>query len=510
MLTGVELPFRFDVEALRADLAAVPGSAWSPHYNERDYGGIWRGAALRSASGSAGRLNAVGSSFGDTPLLDLCPYFREVLNRFECRLKSARLLSLAPGSFIREHTDHALDFEDGEVRIHVPVQTNADVEFYVSGERLLLAEGGAYYVNVNLPHRVSNRGAADRVHLVIDAEVNDWVRELFGRSSSIARGAPRSRGVEQFRDAAMADAALRGMLESIADPRQFEAEAVTLGRARGFDFHEGDVHAALQASAAAGSPGGLPFELRLRDGRPFLTWMDAPDRRLPEPFFEDSVRSRLRGPWTRFSRRSAPLDVSAAPRRLKGLIFHVSRCGSTLVSQMLKAAGYRVIAEAPMVDDALRTRPAWLPALSAALEADFLKLDAWHIHRMDEFRAVFPGTPWIFLHRETSEVVASHRRRPGMHALPGAMDPEALRMTFEDVTSLGQDAWIERVIGKIRASSERHRADPAGLFVDYRELPDAAWAAVARHFRLELSAAQLERMRDASRHDAKTPGALFV
>jgi hypothetical protein len=33
------------------------------------------------------------------------------------------------------------------------------------------------YLNVNLPHRVAHRGAADRIHLVIDCVVNDWLRE---------------------------------------------------------------------------------------------------------------------------------------------------------------------------------------------------------------------------------------------------------------------------------------------------------------------------------------------
>jgi len=34
-------------------------------------------------------------------------------------------------------------------------------------------------MNFNLLHRVSNNGDADRIHLVIDAGVNDWVKEYF-------------------------------------------------------------------------------------------------------------------------------------------------------------------------------------------------------------------------------------------------------------------------------------------------------------------------------------------
>jgi hypothetical protein len=206
MTAGLRFPFAFDPARLKNDLARVAAEEWTAHYNQGDYGGEWRGAALRAPAGAAHRLNAGApgaAGFEETALLGRCPYFRQVLAEFACPLKSARLLSLAPGSFIREHTDHALDFEDGEIRIHIPIETNLGVEFYVCGERLLLEEGGCYYVNVNLPHRVNNRGQRDRIHLVIDAEVNDWMRDLFRRGSAEGWHIPRSsipaRGFDDFR-----------------------------------------------------------------------------------------------------------------------------------------------------------------------------------------------------------------------------------------------------------------------------------------------------------------------
>jgi aspartyl/asparaginyl beta-hydroxylase (cupin superfamily) len=106
-------------------------------------------------------------------------------------LKSVRLLSLAAGSFIREHSDHALTYEDGEMRVHIPVQTSGQVEFYVDGERLLLEEGHSYYINVNLPHRITNASSIDRVHLIVDVEVNDWVHELVRTARAQQAAIPR-------------------------------------------------------------------------------------------------------------------------------------------------------------------------------------------------------------------------------------------------------------------------------------------------------------------------------
>jgi hypothetical protein len=34
-------------------------------------------------------------------------------------------------------------------------------------------------MNFNLPHHINNFSDIDRIHLVIDAKVNDWIKELF-------------------------------------------------------------------------------------------------------------------------------------------------------------------------------------------------------------------------------------------------------------------------------------------------------------------------------------------
>ena len=81
-------------------------------------------------------------NFVDTPLLDASPYFREVLATFEAPLRTVRLMRLAPGSVIKEHHDVALSFEDGTVRLHIPVVTNDAVDFRLNGVRVALAGCG--------------------------------------------------------------------------------------------------------------------------------------------------------------------------------------------------------------------------------------------------------------------------------------------------------------------------------------------------------------------------------
>lgn len=118
-------------------------------------------------------------NFEDTPLLDRCPCFREVLDTFACALQSVRLMRLSPGSLIKEHRDHDLGWESGAARIHIPVTTNDGVEFYLNGSRVVMPAGSSWYLRLSDPHRVANNGETDRVHMVIDAEVGPWLQDVF-------------------------------------------------------------------------------------------------------------------------------------------------------------------------------------------------------------------------------------------------------------------------------------------------------------------------------------------
>src|SRR5581483_4138110 len=113
--------------------------------------------------------------FADLPALQSAMYFREVTAVFEAPVRAVRLLKLASGAVIREHRDAGLRYEDGEMRVHIPSRTNPHVEVVLGGETLPLRAGEGWYLNVDLPHRVANRGTVERVHLVLDVVVNSWV-----------------------------------------------------------------------------------------------------------------------------------------------------------------------------------------------------------------------------------------------------------------------------------------------------------------------------------------------
>ena len=128
----LRLPFALDPALLVRDLEALSSERWTRHYVRANFDGDWSVFPLRAPEGASHPVQMISANpnakeFVNTPFLDHCPYFRDILRMFCCPLRTARLMRLTPGSTIKEHSDPDLCFEDGVVRIHVPITTNDDL-----------------------------------------------------------------------------------------------------------------------------------------------------------------------------------------------------------------------------------------------------------------------------------------------------------------------------------------------------------------------------------------------
>jgi|SRR5687768_6230307 len=181
MIAILKLPLAFDVKALKDDVQNLAPEDWTPHFNTQYYEGDWSGVALRAASNAHVMLypDPTAETYVDTAALNRCPSVTAALGKFECETESVRFLRLGPGAVIRKHRDHKLSVEDGIARVHIPIKTSANVEFYLDDKRVEMNEGEAWYLNFNLYHSVKNNGGEERIHLVIDCLVNDWFRRFF-------------------------------------------------------------------------------------------------------------------------------------------------------------------------------------------------------------------------------------------------------------------------------------------------------------------------------------------
>lgn len=183
-----KLDFPVELPSLKKEIGALP-DLWMPHFQKAHYEGGWMVLPLRSIGGDPKEMLpfALGdkpAEFAASPAMTLCPAVEVFISSLPCPVMSARLLSLRPGATIKSHRDVDLSFENGRVRIHVPIFTSPEADFVIEDEQIVMEAGSCWYINVNLPHSAANHGHSDRIHLVVDCGVNDWLRERFAAAKT--------------------------------------------------------------------------------------------------------------------------------------------------------------------------------------------------------------------------------------------------------------------------------------------------------------------------------------
>lgn len=345
--------------------------------------------------------------------------------------------------------------------------------------------------------------------------------------------------IDRLRAALLADEAAQLDLASLADTGLFldaiTAYAGRIGVAIGRDAFaaglaraatpQADRHLPALRLAAAPPRHWLPVELKRHDGAIVVEWLHFAGQPLTDSFFEETIRRVRTRPFNRLMRAATPLSAietfaDAAPP--DGLVFHMSRCGSTLVGQMLAAVpGHAVVSEPPVLDTMIQlagrgvVSPLMVRAMAGALTRDrlddvrhrFIKLDAWHAFVLPMLRTIWPGTPWIFLYRDPVEVLVSQRRRPGMHVRPGVLPLEAYGVDPAGTAAAGDYAvWIlDRI-----CNAALDAVDGACTLVNYRQLPQALTETILPHFRVAPDQAARESIAAAGGRYSKAPGRVFA
>lgn len=352
--------------------------------------------------------------------------------------------------------------------------------------------------------------------------------------------------LEAFRTAVLEDPSLQEQLRAAGDgdDQKFIAAVLNLGRERGFALAAADVQGSfrermldvhrpfLTGSRSTPPPpaGWLPIRAAWQDGELYANWAHFGARSLRDPFFEGEVNRSLSRPFNRLFAYLTPLDKLAewldahAHLRPDGFIFHMSRCGSTLVSQMLAALPSNIsISEASPIDAVIQARH-WRPDLDEERQARwlasivgafgqqrsgaernyFIKLDCWHTAALPLLRRVFPDVPWVFLFRDPVEVIVSHLRMPGAQMVPRGIGPDLYGIERSYGSGTTED-YYARVLAKVVEPVMQHYSAGGGLLVNYSELPDAFFAAILPHFGMACSTADRAAMADVARYDAKGP-----
>jgi gluconate kinase len=277
--------------------------------------------------------------------------------------------------------------------------------------------------------------------------------------------------------------------------------------------------------------GWTPARVYWQDSRPMVDWAYLGNCRFTEPFFTQTIDRCVRRPADLLFRHQIPLaelGIIAGSRPSlppTGFIFHMSRCGSTLISQMLAAAPENIVlSEAGPIDLILRAhfrnpeisdeqRVQWLRWMVEALswqrhESEkhvFIKFDCWHTLFLPLIQRAFPAVPWIFVYREPLEVMVSQLGRRGGHMVPGVLEPELFGWDLTATTQTTLNEYGARVLAKICGAALRQFPCGNAKLLNYHQLPEGIWPALMEHWQVKFSGGETARMMAASRMDAKNP-----
>lgn len=257
------------------------------------------------------------------------------------------------------------------------------------------------------------------------------------------------------------------------------------------------------------------YPVTLDPARGEIIWYHLPDEPFLDPFFEDTIRKRKRTA----AQQPTPFDFTGGTDTAlpspAAFFFHASRCGSTLLMQLLGLApASRAIAEPPIIDQILN-----LPSAPGSLLPDvirsyarssgdtpvrlFVKLDSWHIAHAATFARLFPDVPRFFLYREPSAILASHRALRGSQMVPGLIDATPLGIDPAAVNPADLEGYAEKVLSRIFAKAIEATENNLVTPIAYSQLPDIVWNGLAD--RLGLTGTDWSAAKKRSEFDAKHP-----
>jgi hypothetical protein len=270
-----------------------------------------------------------------------------------------------------------------------------------------------------------------------------------------------------------------------------------------------------------------PIRLDFSGTAPVVYWADLSGERFVEPFFDQTVGRWASGPRSARVVRTgleALVALDAEPSlEPSGMIFHLSRCGSTLVSRLLGTLpGVVVIAEPSplngllgldpnLVDRAALTQMVRLlvRALGRRRHSDeqhlVLKCTSWNIRQREIVAAAFPDTPWTWVQRDPALVLTSLlAEAPGWLRLQNWPQGANRRFGVDPATvpAMTPTEFAAHALGAMLEAAAA--TDPAGrLCIDHTELPDAVWQRVVPHFGLGADDTAIARMVEESRFYSK-------
>jgi hypothetical protein len=281
----------------------------------------------------------------------------------------------------------------------------------------------------------------------------------------------------------------------------------------------------------------LPVRIKKTSAALLCEWLYLGEKEFTEPFFDETISAcrYANSNNRRFKSVSNLETMTEWAKDLKGIpptaiLFHVSRCGSTLLSQLLGIDKKNIVlSEVPFFDEILRlplqqevidrgdAENVLQAALSfygqqrfAAQQRLFIKTDSWHLHFYEQYRKLFPHVPFFLLYRHPLQVLHSQQKQRGIQSVPGLIEQELFGFTEEQSRDTNLDRYMANVVASYFEKMIRIvKSDPLAVAVDYADGLQNSIHKLYSLLQLPLEKVLDQTFAERCRFHAKRPSQVF-
>ena len=269
--------------------------------------------------------------------------------------------------------------------------------------------------------------------------------------------------------------------------------------------------------------------------RKAVIWLDLGQATFKDPSFSQTFvrfmqeHERTHAIMTDLECLTKLLHISPGPKP-KGFIFHTSRCGSTLLANMLSRSFRNlVISEAPAINAILTASADKIPedsrrelfrgaisalgqSCAAARENYLVKYSSLNVLQLPLIKKAYPGVPWIFLYRDPVEVLVSNMLAPSGW-LSSKKNPSLARQLLgidsasaQEIRRMSSAEFSARAVGNFcRAALQQ--ADDDALMINYNQLSETCLRHILSFFQIDTSDEEVDAMSRAMQFYSKTAAA---
>ncbi len=272
----------------------------------------------------------------------------------------------------------------------------------------------------------------------------------------------------------------------------------------------------------------LPY--RYQPNKKQVNWL-IPTGHATEPFQDETILRYRQHLFNQIIQPCTTLAVAQqqaaglADAKPAGFIFHLSRCGSTLISGCLsELESTCIFSESPLLTEllldgelSLQEQQVFLRTFINLQAAVFsprprmvIKWNAWDIFRWGLIRSLYPQVPAIFLVRDPVEILASHQRMAGWHMAGDIRLANIHPVFFSRDTDQTLLSRRSHVLAALLGEMNKHKEDRAVLCVDYPSLDAGRIKDIFHHFGLFPDDESFQDITQRLKFHSKTPGLIFA